>query len=76
MRCRDFYDTLKQLLLFCGYQTSSFKCHSFRIGAATDVALRVKGTNWFDLQRTSTVGRSAQYVYILSIVNIKFHDFP
>ena len=37
---RDFDDSLKQLLVFCGYQTSSFKGHSFRIGTATDAALR------------------------------------
>ena len=29
MMCRNFDDSLKQLLIFCGYQTSSFKGHSF-----------------------------------------------
>ena len=37
---RDLDDSLKQLLVICGHQTSSFKCHSFRIGAATDAALK------------------------------------
>ena len=37
---REFDVALKQLLIFCGYQTSAFKGHSFRIGAATAAALR------------------------------------
>ena len=37
---RDFDDSLKQLLVICGHQTSYFKGHSFRIGAATDAALK------------------------------------
>ena len=36
---REFDVALKQLLIFCGYQTSAFKGHSFRIGAATAAAL-------------------------------------
>ena len=34
---REFDVALKQLLIFCGYQTSAFKGYSFRIGAATDI---------------------------------------
>ena len=37
---REFDVALKQLLIFCGYQTSAFKGHSFRIGAARAAALR------------------------------------
>ena len=37
---RDFDESLKQLLIFCGFQTSSFKGHSFRIGAAMDAQIR------------------------------------
>ena len=37
---REFDAALKQLLTFCGLQTSSFKGHSFRIGAASAAALR------------------------------------
>lgn len=37
---REFDVSLKQLLVFCGYHTSAFKGHSFRIGAATAAALR------------------------------------
>ena len=36
----EFDVSLKRLLGFCGYQTSAFKGHSFRIGAATAAALR------------------------------------
>ena len=36
----EFDISLKRLLSFCGYQTTSFKGHSFRIGAATAAALR------------------------------------
>ena len=36
----EFDVFLKRLLAFCGYQTSAFKGHSFRIGAATAGALR------------------------------------
>ena len=36
----EFDVSLKRLLSFCGYQSSSFKGHSFRIGAATAAALR------------------------------------
>ena len=36
----EFDVSLKRLLEFCGYQTSAFKGHSFRIGAATAAALR------------------------------------
>ena len=36
----EFNVSLKRLLGFCGYQTSAFKGHSFRIGAATAAALR------------------------------------
>lgn len=36
----EFDVSLKRLLGFCGYETSSFKGHSFRIGAATAAALR------------------------------------
>ena len=35
----EFDVSLKRLLGFCGYQTSAFKVHSFRIGAATAAAL-------------------------------------
>ena len=37
---RDIDDSLKQLLVLCGYLTQSYKVHSFRIGAATAAALR------------------------------------
>ncbi|RLJ22740.1 hypothetical protein DJ031_00315 [bacterium endosymbiont of Escarpia laminata] len=37
---REFDGSLKTLLVFCGYETSAFKGHSFRIGAATAAALR------------------------------------
>ena len=36
----EFDVSLKRLLGFCGYRTSAFNGHSFRIGAATAVALR------------------------------------
>ena len=36
----EFDISLKHLLSFCGYQTTSFKGYSFRIGAATAAALR------------------------------------
>lgn len=36
----EFDVSLKRLLDFCGYQTTAFKGHSFRIGAATAAALR------------------------------------
>ena len=36
----EFDVSLKRLLGFCGYQTSAFKGHSFRIGVATAAALR------------------------------------
>ena len=36
----EFDASLKQLLHFCGYDTSAFKGHSFRIGAAIAAALR------------------------------------
>jgi len=36
----EFDASLKQLLNFCGYKSTSFKGHSFRIGAATAAALR------------------------------------
>ncbi len=36
----EFDVSLKSLLSFCGYQSRSFKGHSFRIGAATAAALR------------------------------------
>ena len=36
----EFEISLKRLFSFCGYQTTSFKGHSFRIGAATAAALR------------------------------------
>ena len=36
----EFDVSLKRLLSFCGYQTTSFKGHSFCIGAATAAALR------------------------------------
>ncbi len=38
LRC-EFDVSLKRLLSFCGYLTSSFKGHSLRIGAATAAAL-------------------------------------
>ena len=37
---RDFNGALKSLLAFCGFDSSHFKGHSFRIGAATAAALR------------------------------------
>ena len=37
---REFDVALMQLLVVCGYQTSAFKGHRFRIGAATAAALR------------------------------------
>ncbi len=37
---REFDSALKQLLTFCGRQTSAFKGHSFRISAASAAALR------------------------------------
>ena len=37
---REFDAALKQLLTFCGLQTSAFKSNSFRIGAASAAALR------------------------------------
>ena len=74
MLCRHFDDSLKQLLLLCGYQTSLFKGHSFRIGAANDAALSGMGTNWFDLQRTSTEGRSAPYIHLPTSHSMTFHD--
>ena len=40
-----FCASLKQLLNFCGYKSTSFKGHSFHIGAATATALRVSRTN-------------------------------
>ena len=39
----EFDVSLKQLLCFCGYHSSSFKGHCFRIGAATAVGLRGVG---------------------------------
>ena len=36
----EFDVSLKRLLSFCGYKSSAFKGHSFRIGAATAAALR------------------------------------
>ena len=36
---REFHMALKQLLVFCGYQTSAFKGHSFHIEAAMAAAL-------------------------------------
>ena len=38
MMRNEFDKSLKLLLLFCGYKTSSFKGHSFRIGAASFAA--------------------------------------
>ena len=37
---REFDVALKQLLIFCGYRTSAFKGHSFRIVAAMAAVLR------------------------------------
>ena len=34
------FESLKQLLNVCGYKSTSFKGHSFRIGAATAAVLR------------------------------------
>ena len=40
MLCYEFDASLKQLLNFCGYKSTSFKGHSSRLGAATAAALR------------------------------------
>ena len=39
---KEFDAALGLPLTFCGLQTSLFKCHSFRIGAATAAAFRGK----------------------------------
>ena len=38
--CRSARDDLRSVLSFCGLDTAGYKSHSFRIGAASDAALR------------------------------------